>query len=308
MTEHPTGTPSGGARLPRPPAADPAKDGARYILVIFSLILSVAGILMLFSTAKSAGRGGPQPSAVVGVAWLILGIALGAAGVAAITVMLTHRLAVSRFSGRGRRVADSYSTKRCHRFREAFDAVSIGLGIQAPPLEVMDLPSPNAYVLPGGRGLAVTPTLLEQDMSDQQVEAVMAAILARLILMPKPAVPLQRRGSVEEGPVLSDEIRHRYALGANEYMNRPGVLADTLAARITGNPRALIEAIVQVSWLVKKKRVTPFGVRPAMMFIRPSMAGVQERVESLEGLEKGMRRPYHEVRDGRPTAMPEAWD
>ncbi|MFH1149168.1 MAG: hypothetical protein V1748_01705 [Actinomycetota bacterium] len=187
--------------------------------------------------------------------------------------------------------------------------MSIGVGIETPPLVVADLGAPNSFVMPRGAGLAVTPLLLMQDLSHLEVESVMADGVAKIVLEADSKNPLRPRGAPDGDPMIPTEVRKKYDLHDWPYSGRTDIVADTLAARITSQPLALISAINKISVILGEYRVTiPFGLSPPMMFVPFSLAGIRERIENLERLERGVREPHQEVRDGRPTLMPEAWD
>jgi hypothetical protein len=95
--------------------------------------------------------------------------------------------------------------------------------------------------------------------------------------------------------------------------------ADTLAARLTGQPRALESAITKVKGTldrIPQRRaqastlwfVEPLVVGPFMRSgteAREALTGL--RLENLARIEAGRRPDFSELRDGRPVVGPKGW-
>jgi hypothetical protein len=111
------------------------------------------------------------------------------------------------------------------------------------------------------------------------------------------------------------------------------LLEDAFAARLTGQPQALGEAIKKNQVLLDNRKpvVRPRGVSPRLLFVEPpsSIKGdvpgwlfphpyentqkvrnriIELRLENLQQIEAGARQPYEELRDGRSVTGPEGWE
>lgn len=129
---------------------------------------AIAFVLIIIMAVKPHGAAGPKTA----LSGIILGIA-----------MLITALVVLPMLTRRPRPIPVYDAARYNLFRSSLDALSLGVGTQAPGLAVREVGFPDAWVEGyGARGVvAVSPGLLSMTLTDQEVEAIMAASLARMI-------------------------------------------------------------------------------------------------------------------------------
>jgi len=229
--------------------------------------------------------------------FVICMMALLSMGVAVMVVFLAKRWPTTQ--GTGCSPAVRYDEMRFNLFNSTLNSLSIAAGIKPPRLAVMKLPSPNSYGIDSGYTpmICVTPSLLEQELTDQQMEAIMAVAVAKILLGPRGKLPAEK-----SAPPL--EVR-----------------ADILAVRITKQPRALEEAIVKVAEWLTHAPARPRGVTPSRMFLEPPLPGpwnrarnrarlemIKSRLENLEKMERGTWQPFERVRDSKPVTLPTGWE
>lgn len=224
------------------------------------------------------------------------------------------------------------------RYWDCLEALCIGAGKVVVPLGVMDIESPLACVYhrnadEGGPPIpVVTNQLLAADFSYQEIEAIVAVLLAKTIV--------DTEGFLVPGDFNRPWVKE---LGLSDYLvgitraefQDDGtclfcLLADANAARLTGHPEAIASAIRKSEDLLKANEARPEKIKPQMMFVEPPATSnrdysflkgtgfrgtgmardriIQLRLESLEFIEKGMRQAHGEVRDGVPVVRPEGWD
>lgn len=123
----------------------------------------------------------------------------------------------------GQTPATRFDEKRYKIFSGALDSLCIAVGIKPMRLAVMKLRSPNSCLIEAGHTsmIAVTPDLLEQDLTGQRVEAIIAVAVAKLILDPLHV----KSHSLKEGDLVPEHTQTPLL----------EVRADTLAARITAS-------------------------------------------------------------------------
>jgi hypothetical protein len=222
-------------------------------------------------------------------------------------------------------------------FKRALDAVSLGMGIGAPPLFVVELEHTNSFNtdFSDGEAVAVTPSLLSADLAEAEVEAVMAVAAAKNVYCARGYLP-GRLGS--EAPlglgeplgIERKELRRKW--GGSVAIDTYALLLreDTLAARTTGQPSALISAIRKVASLLEhspvRLKLTPtlclegYGVPPKSIFVSPPVSRwntyytpkgrdetIRLRLENLAAIEAALRTPDEIIRNGKPLVEPQEW-
>ena len=220
------------------------------------------------------------------------------------------------------RPAASYDTTRYNLFRSSLEALSLGVGAEAPALLVMETGFPDSWVdsRTGARVIAVSPVLLSMDLTDQEIEAIVATGLARMI--DRRALP-SWPDIYEELDVDADIIGQiqDFTWDSRKAAYCTWALrADALAARLTGQPGALQSAITKVKAALNRVPQR-FGYGSQLWFVDPLILGpltrssnkVREeltrlRLESLERIEAGKRPDFSELRDGRPVVGPKGWE
>ena len=219
------------------------------------------------------------------------------------------------------RLSRAYSRLRFDAFSSALDAVSLGVGLSAPPLVVLDIPFPDSYVavVKGKTSIVVTPALLDMALTGQEVEAVMATGLARMI--DSRDAPAWR--DVHERLKVDSEITERMISFAPDVAvrYRSMLRADTLAAKITGQPGALRSAMMKfvdalngyrMSHAGRYRRMAYVEIPPSSVFNKPSDAVNEEliklRLANFEEIESGKMPDFSVVRDARPVVQPEGWE
>ena len=276
----------------------------RRVMLILGCAIAVALLLFAVTDSIYQGFSGTRVAAMI-----IVGVILGLLFVIRLwqpTVKYLHRV-------------KDYDTVRFNRFKSALDGVSVGLGIEPPGLIVMDAPFPDSCITTvGGKpSVVVSPELLAMDLTDHEVEAVMATGAAKAVydrmerswpdVFDEMKVPgdISRRGK----NVAWNEKRSSYC----SFVLR----TDTLAARTTGEPGALRSAIEKVRDAVVH---TPQRVAyvPSDRFVDPPLTrGKRQnrlyeqlnslRLENLERMMAGERQAFSELRGGKPVVAPKGW-
>ena len=279
--------------------------GWKWLLVIAVLAVAVGVAILALILI---------PIRTIGI--LVTTFALIIAGAIIYLFVLVWRSSMTRL-----RPVDDYDGTRFERFNDSLAALSLGVGIQAPGLIVMKAGFPDAWVATFGTGhvIAVSPSLLSMDLTDQEVEAIMAASLARMIdkrIVPSwpdvykeldlPPDIMAQAGDI----TLSD--RASYYIWA--------LRADTLAARLTGQPHTLQSAITKVNEVLERMpQRTMYGTQ--LWFVEPLVVGpfmrsgskvrmelTRLRLENLERIEVGKVPAFSELRGGRPVVGPKGWE
>jgi hypothetical protein len=143
-------------------------------------------------------------------------------------------------------------------FEDSLNAVSIGAGVQAPALAVVSLPWPIAYVAPasseflanlknvihGQRDLTVVVAaeLLRSNLGANEVEAMMADMLAKTIAHPT--------GKDQSWEYLNKQIPHSIQVTVSKKLGHNLAVAtilnqDAWSAHLVNQPDALRSAIVK---------------------------------------------------------------
>ncbi len=217
-----------------------------------------------------------------------------------------------------------FDAEKHKMFIDALESVSIGRGLDPPPLYVLSLP----IAMAGARGdpykrmLYVTPELLSLPLTYYEIEGIAAVLLAKLMIEPG-----CNYHKLAEDLRLDPEIKKR-ALG---FLGPFGgaqiaiVFQDTYAARETGQPAALSSAIRKCGWAV---RTSPIKVHVSDvfalsdMFVQPPISGplgigqsvktrdsqIGLRVQNLEVLAGGAWHDEKEVESGSTLAPPDGWE
>jgi len=215
-----------------------------------------------------------------------------------------------------------FDTARFKLFKSSLETVAIGLGHTPPELVVVEDTSPNAYIVdPRVRNvIAVSKPLLALDLTDQQVEAIMAAMLARIVVSEsstgKPDLPEMRELLPETYSRMLESTWRAGEVLYGDWILR----CDGLASKVTGNPLALSQAIDKVHKGVMRRREGVNLPSAYLAFVElptdekrfDRTAGfsdllVQIRIENLEHIRTGSRTPFSSVRDGRSVVQPEGW-
>jgi len=284
-----------------------------------------------------------DPSAVA-TGFILLAIGCLMAGLGGRFLRAGHRT-LARPAGRRRRglvTTEDYDHRRYDIFNNALDAVCLGMGQDAPLVIVVDLPSPNSFnpLFGGKRVVAVTPALLSFDLTQAEVEAVMAVAAAKQAYWERFDRTGLPGGGLDEitwgidKKEMQKEVWRAGQPGQDALVTCTTILnEDTLAARTTGQPAALASAIRKVASLLEPFPVrmkVPFagpafledyGVSEELVFVVPPLpAGVWNkfrpaardelirlRLENLEAIGAGMRGPHEVIREARPLVDPKGW-
>jgi Zn-dependent protease with chaperone function len=260
-------------------------------IVTASAVLAALVVLLLWN----AGKTGVYLRDIVSIIMTVV-----------LILLLADIVRISRHNA-GLTPAVKFDEARFDLFNNALDSLCIAAGIEKRRLAVMKLRSANSYVINSGETgmIAVTPDLLELELTAQQVEAVMAVAVAKVVLQPLPAKPESLKEKDIVPPQASTPLEIR---------------ADTLAARITGQPEALREAILKVAAMVARAPAWPYRVPSSDMFVAPPAIGyrasrrtetgmdiLKSRLENLEKMERGTWQPFERVRDSKPVTLPKGW-
>lgn len=219
--------------------------------------------------------------------------------------------------------AREFADSRFQFFKSNLETVAIGLGHAPPDLVVVEDASPNAYIVDPRKlrnVIAVSKPLLALDLTDQQVEAIMAAMLARIVVSEsstgKPDLPEMRELLPETYSRMLESTWRAGEVLYGDWILR----CDGLASKVTGNPLALSQAIDKVHKGVMRMREGVNLLSAYLAFVEPPTdekrfdrtAGfsdllVQIRIENLEHIRTGGRAPFSSVRNGRSVVQPEGW-
>ncbi|MBU1669734.1 MAG: hypothetical protein KKF41_03170 [Actinobacteria bacterium] len=218
------------------------KTAARWITGVGLLIVS--GLLM--ALLMSEGTEDVQSAGWTAVA--VAATCLLISGVILITVEVYR--SVSGYKGLGEYIRKharlsapgSYDPLRFKFFRDALDAISLGIGSGSIPLDVVEFSLPIAYSgslagkgMTSERGMTrrrvvISRPLLQSDLSGPEVEALVADVVARFYL----------ENVDEPGPGIEDGAAAEF--GRNRFVIDM-LRQDAWAARLTNNPKALTSAI-----------------------------------------------------------------
>jgi hypothetical protein len=262
----------------------------------------------------------------------------------------------------------SYDPLRFKLFADSLSALCLGAGLDAPPMFVArfptgDIPMALAFCADMGEessaeidwdeygghielkieqpALVITEQLLEADLTSQEIEAIVADLLAKLCLNPFEAL---RGGTIWVGEhakkLAFDPGMLERAMGELGYnaVALAVLLQDAWAARLTGQPGALKTAIQKSRDLLGNTAVSA-DIADPFIFVDPPHAwdfsgdiphgkGVCEdptltqraaisrkrelimrlRLESLKKIERGVRTPGAEVRGTRTVVRPDYWE
>jgi hypothetical protein len=283
---------------------------------VVALLIIIAVLLIIFGLAM-VSRARTTPSRLGWIAFLCaLGFSLSAA------LLVGHIRSV-----RGSISLDdasvlkpgSYDGIRLSRFRDSLDAVSIGAGVKAPDIKVVDLPAPLAYLAGSEYDsvFAITYELLDADFTSAEIEAIVAVLLAKTIVHPALCLRKQAR-NLEINPAMLAEIRSAYGNGVGGFNNigldcLMVILTDTFAVRETGNPMALESAIVKSAKMLEAEKVRVRGLDLyswCTIFVGPPVAGlvwswmlrswreiIKLRVDNLEMIKAGRGHPIQGIID-----------
>jgi hypothetical protein len=186
----------------------------------------------------------------------------------------------------------------------------------------MLITAPDAWVEGyGARGVvAVSPGLLSMTLTDQEVEAIMAASLARMIDRRMVRSWPDTYERLDLPPDIITRVQNLGRTGAGTAYLTWSLRADTLAARLTGHPHIMQSAIVKVTEVLDRMPQRPMHGSP-LWFVDPLVVGpfmasgshvrtelTRLRLENLERIEAGQRPAFSELREGRPVVGPKGWE
>lgn len=253
-------------------------------IVVLVIIPYAAGNTTFSPLVRQTGGAGSVPLLV------FVALALDAALAALyIPAVMRDRRHYAKLTAR----AKEYDPYRLGLFMNALDGVSAKAGVKEPPIAVLDARAPNSLTFEGHGGspvVGVTRGLLESEMEYGAAEAVMAhqlagiaaddylrkpgsfgfetaaygmlALFSVLALASSPLVSAGRSTGV--GVAFLAVAATLLLLGglAVRKLRRPEshdyLLADSVAAGLTGKPGALADAITMLDELVNKKSKQPF--------------------------------------------------
>ncbi|HEY5494437.1 MAG TPA: hypothetical protein VIK15_07565, partial [Candidatus Anoxymicrobiaceae bacterium] len=198
-------------------------------------------------------------------------------------------------------------------------------------------PLPLAYGSTAGaetpKAVVITGKLLEADLTDAEVEAVMADVLAKLFAVPYVDMKYYDiEGSAKDlslDPEMLTRVREEFFGSPNAPL---ALLQDTWAARLTGNPKALKTAIIKSRDLMSDTPVRMDQADP-LVFVDPPFLRADEktarnwghearelgstawdrdrllqlRLENLDMIAQGKRHPHEFVKGSTPVTKPEGW-
>lgn len=239
-------------------------------------------------------------------------------------------------------------------YKDALDALCLGKGMQYGRLHVVSSSRPLAYLarlgwLPASgilinrrTAMVLSDELLEEDYTHQEIEAVMAVLLAKAVFVRMTVKSSWSRveNAAEEigvNPSLMEDINEEFA--PNWLLLLP-IVEDTWAVRLTGLPGSLASAIKKSMEILGSHDVrermgdpTVFVEPPhradylksmAPRLIRFSGRGrmtealhdlgehrdrlLEFRLRNLGMIEQGMRQPGQVIEDGRLVTSPEGWE
>ena len=186
-----------------------------------------------------------------------------------------------------------YDAGRFKLFKDSLDTVSLGLGLQPPMLSVVNMKTANSlsYTKGGRKFVGVSPELLSADLTQAEVEAVMAHQIAHtasgeslkrppllglfvfFVLLYPLSVVLGAAGSdglslplVTVAPLVSFFgfifagiiLVIKYGAGNPEMPRFPqDILADSVAVKITSDPGSLKSALLKLCGLMVKSKDMP---------------------------------------------------
>jgi len=190
----------------------------------------------------------------------------------------------------------SYDPLRYKLFRDAIDAVCIGINSAHIPLEIVEFPVPLAYAMAAAdpsvlkhhripeHGVVVSRQFLQADFGPPEVEAVVADIMAKLRIKFE-AMPIAGDTPI---PLLAKKLqvsRELLEIVVKEFGSNPmpvqALMQDTWAARLINNPRALASAIMKSDSML---RTSPLPVRYSdpFVFVDPVYGASGKRLLDLQ--------------------------
>jgi Zn-dependent protease with chaperone function len=210
---------------------------------IFFLVLVCVGMMigLLFTNLWPAALLFLLPIAIVAVQYAIL-----------------YRRFRREFSSVTRHV-EQYDEATFNRFRMALDGVCIGAGIDKLPLAALEVATPNAFPvrLDDVPTVAVTGELLGVDLDRGEIEAIMAHEVAHIVFddMVSPSFFNIFQSTIIVGTADPGFWPAGYATS---------LLADSIAAKLTGRPGSLKSAIIKLA-----EKIEEAGLAPAEEFVLP---------------------------------------
>jgi hypothetical protein len=169
---------------------------------------------------------------------------------------------------------DAYDAGEFKKFKDALDAVSIGCGMQAPSLIVVDTPAPVAYVVdyPSTKEIAVTSQMIALGLTSSEIEAIAAVLLSKTIIT-TPSNLWKAADDYGLDPMIWNEAHAGY-LSTRALLI---VEQDTRAVRETGQPAALGSAIRKCVTALDagKTLIVPSSLYElASLFVEPVSTGI----------------------------------
>lgn len=205
-------------------------------------------------------------------------------------------------------------------FRDALEAVSTAVGTKPPELVALELPTANSisFLHMDNPAVGVTTAALRMDTTDSRAEALMAHELAH-VMAGDIFLSTSRRRFRRIGYALDLMLVRPFVLLAFEtgfalwlpfafvawtvfvvlWLNlkttslfrNSDLLADSIAAKITSDPGALKETIIDLGALMKGEQPFPAGARyPLYFFVNEAtrpLVTLEERIRNIESIERG---------------------
>ena len=230
---------------------------------------------------------------------------------------------------------DDYEPASLLKFQEALDGIGIAAGLQAPVLVILDDPAPNAMAFTDAEGtpyIGITKGLLEADISVGEANAIMAHEMAHLIIGENveppdlwsieflPSVLLVVFGVLAVVSIVLLKVELSAILIAwlitiliflsliliqrsqgfilkqlDLAYQHDDVLADSLAAHMTRDPRALGNAIKKLDALIKENPRVPGGaILSRYLFVTPATSTgnyFRYATQTVSGMLSGEKQP-----------------
>lgn len=249
--------------------------------------------------------------------------------------------------------SEDYDASRYEVFHDALMNLALGTGVGPPELHAVFTEAPFGYCtkpgMPGSRilkrsnaAIVLTTSLLTADFKRDEVEAIIANLLAKTLLRPwleQPSWLAITAKAREVGvpsalpPELLEEFGPNWLVGL-------ALIEDAWGVRLTGRPDSMRSAIRKCRDVLEAFPTTKGPADPLVFADVPHrciypkplapkerrFAGenslhracmdlgrkrdtvIKFRLKSLEMIEHGVRQPHQEVRGGVPVTAPEGWE
>ena len=290
---------------PIPPPETTQAWSTRKTAVVVAIVMVIAVALGVLLLTLNTDAQWARVTATV----LAAVIAVGAGCLVAYVVMRLFRRAPP---------TESYDRARFNLFRSSLDGVSLGLGLEAPGLVVLNELFPDSFVtrVGGKRVVAISPPLLGLDLTNQEVEAIMAVGLANILSLRTEHSRPDIHQQLQVDSDITDQVSSFTSDKSTALYCKVVLRSDTLATRITGQPGALQSAIVKVIEALEKAPKPLFNSLEKVLVQPPGFGGRSDlneeltrlRLENLERMKAGKRPAFSELRDGKPVVEPKGWE